>query len=170
FGSSCMETWAPSLHNDMQGTLQTLLARYPDLVPNVPPGNGPPTWAGKTVNTSAQSRHVVTVPHRDYANLAWGWCLIVALGDFDPRKGGQLVLWVLKLVINFPSGSSILIPSSLLLHSNTVIQDGEDRRSITCYSAGALHRWVDQGMQTKVKFQASMDGEKLEEFRQSELQ
>ncbi|TFY52389.1 hypothetical protein EVJ58_g10047 [Rhodofomes roseus] len=142
----------------------------PDLVPNVPPGNGPPTWAGKTVNTSAQSRPVVTVPHRVYANLAWGWCLIVALGDFDPKKGGQLVPWDLKLVINFPSGSSILIPSSLLLHSNTVIQDGEDRRSITCYSAGALHRWVDQGMQTKVKFQASMDGEKLEESRQSELQ
>ncbi|KAJ7448727.1 hypothetical protein FB451DRAFT_1187544 [Mycena latifolia] len=30
----------------------------------------------------------VTFPHIDFGNLAWGWCAITALGDFDPDRGG----------------------------------------------------------------------------------
>ncbi|KAK7057365.1 hypothetical protein R3P38DRAFT_3168888 [Favolaschia claudopus] len=44
----------------------------------------------------------VTLPHIDFRNLAWGWCAITALGDFDPDLGGHLVLWDLKLIIRFP--------------------------------------------------------------------
>ncbi|KAJ7624191.1 hypothetical protein B0H17DRAFT_1151319 [Mycena rosella] len=53
---------------------------------------------------------------------AWGWCSITALGDFDPNKGGHLILWDLRLAIRFPPGSTILIPSALLHHSNVAIQ------------------------------------------------
>ncbi|KAF8179315.1 hypothetical protein K438DRAFT_1769024 [Mycena galopus ATCC 62051] len=45
-----------------------------------------------------------TFKHRDVCNLPFGWCSVQALGKFDPRKGGHLVLWDLKLVVEFPPG------------------------------------------------------------------
>ncbi|RDB28247.1 hypothetical protein Hypma_001551 [Hypsizygus marmoreus] len=81
-------------------------------------------------------------PHTDHANLAWGWCAITALGDFDPDTGGHLILWDLGLVIQFPPGATILMPSVLLLHSNVEVKEGQTRYSFTQYSAGGLFRWV----------------------------
>lgn len=86
--------------------------------------------------------------HVDPTNLPFGWCAITALGSFDPTKGGHLVLWDLKLVIEFPPGSTILIPSASLYHSNTAIQPGEHWYLFTQYTSGGLFRWVDQGFQT----------------------
>ncbi|THU90572.1 hypothetical protein K435DRAFT_613407, partial [Dendrothele bispora CBS 962.96] len=87
-------------------------------------------------------------PHRDGANLAFGWCAITALGNFDPNKGGHLILWDLGLVIRFPPGSTILIPSALIKHSNIPIQNGETRYSFVQYSAAGLFRWVYNGFKT----------------------
>jgi hypothetical protein len=56
----------------------------------------------------------VTFDHRDSGNLAFGWCAITAFGNFDPTCGGHLVLWDMKLVIEFPPGSTILIPSAMM--------------------------------------------------------
>lgn len=84
--------------------------------------------------------------HTDDANLSWGWCAITALGRFDFHCGGHLVLWDLGLIIPFPPGATILLPSALLAHSNTLIQPGETRYSITQYSASGLFRWVENGM------------------------
>src|SRR5882762_4619472 len=50
--------------------------------------------------------------HTNPGNLPFGWCAITALGPFDPTQGGHLVLWDLQLVIEFPPGSTILIPSA----------------------------------------------------------
>jgi len=82
----------------------------------------------------------------DQGNLSFGWCSITALGQFDPCRGGHLILWDLGLVIDFPPGSTILIPSALVQHSNTVIQPGEKRYSLTHYAAGGLFRYVKNGM------------------------
>ncbi|KAJ7055502.1 hypothetical protein C8F01DRAFT_1211582 [Mycena amicta] len=82
----------------------------------------------------------VCAPHVDFGNLAWGWCAITALGRFNPNRGGHLILWDLRLVIRFPPGSTIFIPSALLLHSNSPIQAGETRSSFVQYSAGGLFR------------------------------
>ncbi len=76
--------------------------------------------------------------HTDSGNLPFGWCTITALGWFDPKRGGHLVLWDLKLIIDFPPGSTILIPSAILLHSNTAIAPGERRYSFTQYTSGGL--------------------------------
>ncbi|KAK7020036.1 hypothetical protein R3P38DRAFT_2782438 [Favolaschia claudopus] len=84
----------------------------------------------------------VTFPHIDYRNLAWGWCAITALGNFNPDLGGHLVLWDLKLIIRFPPGSTILIPSAILRHSNTKIQANETRFSFTQFTPAGLFRWV----------------------------
>ncbi|KAJ7470639.1 hypothetical protein FB451DRAFT_1037926, partial [Mycena latifolia] len=91
----------------------------------------------------------VTYPRIDFGNLAWGWCTITALGTFDPDRGGHLILWDLKLIIRFPPGSTILIPSAILRHSNTKICPGERRYSFTQFTPAGIFRWVYNGFRTE---------------------
>ena len=91
----------------------------------------------------------VCLPHKDDANIAYGLCSITSGGRFDHRTGGHLVLWEPKVIIEFPRGSTILIPSALITHSNTPIQPEETRYSVTQYCAGGLLRWVAYGFCTK---------------------
>jgi hypothetical protein len=88
-------------------------------------------FATATFNFGPQT---VTFPDLNFTNLAWGWCAITTLGDFDPNKGGHLILWDLKLIVRFPPGSTILIPSALIRHSNTSIGSHEKRFSFTQYT------------------------------------
>jgi hypothetical protein len=88
--------------------------------------------------------------HWDPLNLPFGWCAITALGEFDSTKGGHLILWDLKLAIEFPPASTILIPSATLTHSNTAVHgSNESRLSLAQYTAGGIFRWVDNGCQTE---------------------
>ncbi|KII87540.1 hypothetical protein PLICRDRAFT_69864, partial [Plicaturopsis crispa FD-325 SS-3] len=87
----------------------------------------------------------VSIDHVDSGNIANGMCPVHSLGRFDYTKGGHLILWDLKLVIEFPPGSTILLPLSTLRHGNTTIQEGEERMSFTQYCAGGLIRWVKYG-------------------------
>ncbi|KAJ7437066.1 hypothetical protein B0H11DRAFT_1754104, partial [Mycena galericulata] len=105
--------------------------------------------------------HTVTLPHVDAANLAWGWCCITALGQFNPDLGGHLILWDLHLVIRFPPGSTIIIPSALLRHSNVAIQQNETRYSFTQYTAGGLFRWVHNGNCSDKSFYLNATPEQL---------
>ncbi|KAL0061008.1 hypothetical protein AAF712_012181 [Marasmius tenuissimus] len=92
---------------------------------------------------------VRTFKHRDHLNWAFGWCAITALGKFNPNRSARLVLWELKLVIDFPSGSTVLIPSAVITHSNTRIAEGDERTSFTQYTAGAIFRWAENGGMTE---------------------
>lgn len=89
----------------------------------------------------------ISLPHRDVKNLAFGWCAIIALGAYDYTAGGHLVLWDLGLIIEFPPGATILVPSAVVCHSNTRIKDNESRYSFTMFSSGGLFRWVEQNFQ-----------------------
>jgi hypothetical protein len=89
--------------------------------------------------------NVQTFKHRDIKNCPFGWCAIQALGNFDPTKGGHLVLWEARLVVEFPPGSLILIPSATITHSNTPVTAGDSRASFTQYAPGDLFRYVDYG-------------------------
>lgn len=57
-------------------------------------------------------------------------------------------MWDLKLIIRFLPGSTIMIPSAMLRHSNTPICSGETRYSYTQYTSAHLFRWVDNGFMT----------------------
>ncbi|KAF8125064.1 hypothetical protein K438DRAFT_1445105, partial [Mycena galopus ATCC 62051] len=76
-----------------------------------------------------------TFRHRDILNLAFGWCACKLSETSTPRKG-HLVLWDLKLVVEFPAGALILLPSATIAHSNVPVQAGEERASFTQFSAG----------------------------------
>jgi hypothetical protein len=84
-------------------------------------------------------------PHCDWANFAPGECVVVSLGDFDADRGGHLALWSLGLVVHFPPGSVIFLPSALVQHSNTPIGPHERRYSFAQYMSGGLFWWVFNG-------------------------
>ena len=109
-------------------------------------------WPAATFNLGPRT---ITYAHRDSANLAFGWCAVTAFGRFNPKLGGHLILWDMKLVIEFPPGATILIPSATLKHSNTALQPGDLRKSFTQYCAGGLIRWEEQGCQTAAAFRAA---------------
>lgn len=91
---------------------------------------------------------VVTLEHVDGGNLPFGLCAIFACGSYDPTTGGHLILFDLNLAIQFPPGSTILIPSATLRHGNASIQAHETRQSFTQFCPGGLFRWVDYGFKT----------------------
>jgi cell shape-determining protein MreC len=68
-------------------------------------------------------------------------------------------------VIEFPPGSTILIPSSAVAHSNIPIQKGETRYSFTQYSPSGIFRWVDHGFQTEKQFFESLSPAEAQEER-----
>jgi hypothetical protein len=90
------------------------------------------------------------------------------LGNFDPDYGGHLILWDLGLVIRFPPGSTILIPSALIRHSNVPIRAHEQRGSFVQYTAGGLFRWVQNGFKTSEAWYSSASRMQLEECEEED--
>jgi hypothetical protein len=149
--------WAPGLHALYKRQLDTMYTALPHLKPNFRNS----VFPCATFNFGPGVR---CFKHRDIKNNAYGWCPITALGVFDHTRGGHLILWDAKLVIEFPSASCILIPSATITHSNTLIQPGETRHSFTQYASGELFHWVDNGCRT----QKTLEKEDPEKFRMLE--
>ncbi|KAJ6470097.1 hypothetical protein C8R47DRAFT_988947, partial [Mycena vitilis] len=147
FSNVLFQAYAPGLHKFYKREMRTLYANAPYLrrlfLETVS------VFAAATFNFGPNT---VTFPHVDAANLVWGWCCITAFGSFNPDLGGHLILWDLRLIIRFPPGSTIMIPSALLRHSNISIQQGEHRYSFTQFTAGGLFRWVYNGNKSDKAF------------------
>ncbi|KAJ7894659.1 hypothetical protein B0H14DRAFT_3646397 [Mycena olivaceomarginata] len=122
FTNGLFRCYAPDLHAYYSETMEKLHCWNTMLRRNFLP-----TFSVFSAATFNFGLRTVTYPHLDFATLAWGWCAITALGDFDPDKGGHIILWDLKLIIRFPPGCTIFIPSALIRHSNTSIQPHEKR-------------------------------------------
>lgn len=122
------ERYSPSLHRMLSGL-------YPATTINLGP-------------------RVITVEHFDSANFAPAWIAVTSLGNFDYKKGGHMILRSLGVVVEFPSGTTVLFPSSVLQHGNVPIQEGETRMSVTQYASGGLFRWVDYGFRDEKRFWA----------------
>lgn len=96
--------------------------------------------------------------HIDHGNSTSLNCAITPIGNHDPIKGGHLVLFSLKVYIEFPSGTCALLPSATVPHGNTPIQAGEVRFSLTQYCAGGLLRWVFYGFRTVKSLMLTISG------------
>ena len=149
---AALQLFAPRLYKFYSSTLDSVCANDPDLKRNFEKS----VFAAMTINLGPQT---VTRKHVDHFNIPFGWCVITALGDFDHTRGGHLVLWELKLIIEFPAGSTVFIPSATINHSNIAVQPHERRYSITQYTAGGLARWVACGFKTLKSL--AVDGETL---------
>ncbi|KAJ7094071.1 hypothetical protein B0H15DRAFT_776588, partial [Mycena belliarum] len=154
FASAAFQLWAPRLYEYYRSHDEALRNHLPHLHRNFPAS----IFSGAAFNFGPS---VWTFRHRDAQNVPFGWCAIQAAGPFDPTKGGHLVLWDLKLAVEFPHGALILIPSATIAHSNIPVQPGDQRISFTQYTAGGLMRYVDNGFRTE----ATLEAEDLEEFR-----
>lgn len=62
------------------------------------------------------------------------------------------MLWELGLIIEFPPGSTIFLPSAAIAHSNTPVAAHETRTSFAQFTAGGLFRWAAHGFQSDEEF------------------
>lgn len=100
-------------------------------------------FLASTLNLGPQT---VCDRHLDAKNLAYGLCLVMALGDFDYRRGGHLVLHEAKVILELRPGSAVFLPSAVISHSNIKICPGETRMSFTAYYAGSIAQFIDNGL------------------------
>ncbi|KJA21467.1 hypothetical protein HYPSUDRAFT_140647 [Hypholoma sublateritium FD-334 SS-4] len=145
FASSTFHTWAPKLHAHYADTLDALIYEHPHLQRNF--SNS--VFAAVAFNFGPRT---CSKKHRDHANLPYGWCAVTALGNYNYTRGGHLVLWELGLVLEFPPGCTILLPSAAIAHSNTPVAAHESRTSFAQFTAGGLFRWMAHGFQTDEEF------------------
>ncbi|KAG6825172.1 hypothetical protein H0H92_004467 [Tricholoma furcatifolium] len=141
FVDATFNLWAPNLYQHYSDHVNPLFEKLPYL------------WRifERCVFPTAAFNfggNVVTKAHRDCMNSAIGWCAIIALGTFNPMKSGHAVFPDIKLIVEFPPGSVIFIPSATLTHGNLPVIDGE-RMSFTLYCSGGLFRYVDNGFRTE---------------------
>ncbi len=153
--------YVPKVHELYKDNMAALLESDPSLQQNFPNN----VFSAATFNLGPQ---VATRVHLDHLNYAYGMCAVLALGKFNHKKGGHIILWDAKLVIEFPAGATILIPSAILRHSNVTIARRETRYSLTQYTAGGLFRWVRAGFRTLRSLRAAgLDLEReYEEWRE----
>lgn len=137
-----LAAYAPKLFAEYSKTFDALWEEHPGLRRNF--SNS--VYPAVAFNFGPRT---VTYMHTDTGNKANGLCAITALGTFDPKRSGHLILGKLRLVIEFPSGATALIPSATVPHGNTSIQEGDTRMSVTQYAAGGLFRWVRYGFRNE---------------------
>ncbi|KAJ2923660.1 hypothetical protein H1R20_g13435, partial [Candolleomyces eurysporus] len=130
FASYLFALWAPKVYAYYKKWLDKLFNHMPEL----PRIFGRSIWPTAAFNFSPQ-----LVCHPSARN-------------FNHTHGGHLILPNLKLLIEFPAGAIILIPSATLIHANTPVQPGERCISFTQYCAGGLFRYVDNGFRTEGEF------------------
>ncbi|KAJ7925371.1 hypothetical protein B0H13DRAFT_1551769, partial [Mycena leptocephala] len=126
FGNDLFAAFSPESFRIATALTSALFSKDSDLHQPFPGA-----WTSVTFDLSPQT---VTPPQWLCNHLHWCWMAITALGTFDPRRGGHLILWDLGRVLEFPPGCTILIPS-ILNFSIAKIQPGERRYSLTQYVA-----------------------------------
>ncbi|KAJ3566231.1 hypothetical protein NP233_g7132 [Leucocoprinus birnbaumii] len=143
FHSFLLCVWCPQMYQRFRECLSKLLTHKrlgkklksiapADVYPRVAFNFGPKAWTNR---------------HRDPKDYALSWCIVQLFGRFNPKLGGHIMFDDLQLVVEFPAGSCILIPSATFLHANLPVRvsKGEERASITQYFPGGLLRYVDHG-------------------------
>lgn len=133
--------FAPKLYQFLANKLSALFAWNRGLRHNFKSSIFPVITLNCGPNTS-------TLDHADHGNAAGMYCAITSLGLFNSKKSAHIVVERAKIAVEFPPGSTVLVPSATLPHGNTPLQPGESRMSITQYCAGGLIRWVDYGFKS----------------------
>lgn len=140
--SATFALWHPKGYKYYNDNLNKLGEIYPQLARRLFPRSIMPSAAFNLGN------QVITKKHVDCQNCPFGWCTITSLGEFNGEKGGHIVLWDLKIVVEFPAGTCVCLPSALITHSNIPISKSESRMSFTQYCSGEIFRHIENGFRT----------------------
>ncbi|KAJ7025051.1 hypothetical protein C8F04DRAFT_888207, partial [Mycena alexandri] len=128
---------APRLHCYLQTTKDSLLHHNAFLRNNFVSGAFP---ASEIFLGSSESP-----PRLDDLNMPWGWRALTALGTYNPRWSGKLILWEEKKVINFPPGATFPYPGTFIRHSFTELHAGETQYAFSQYAQAGLFCYVGNG-------------------------
>ena len=74
----CLATWMPDLHKYYTDTLEALHNHNSSLKSIFPTS----VFSATTYSLGSQT---VCFKHTNFANLAFGMCAVMALGEFDPK-------------------------------------------------------------------------------------
>lgn len=140
----------PKVKADMMKSLRAIFQKHRDL--RRPFLNS--MYPACCVNFGPQT---LCYDHRDFSNAPGVPCAITSMGNFDPMKGGHLVLYDLKVIIEFPPGSTVLLPSGAFRHGNTPVGEEETRSSFTQFCPGGLLRYAACGLRDEKELE---EGEK----------
>ncbi|KAE9395674.1 hypothetical protein BT96DRAFT_825985, partial [Gymnopus androsaceus JB14] len=105
-----------------------------------------------------------TLVHNNYWNLFCFMCAIACIGPFDHTWGGHVIAWSLGLVFEFPSGSTMYLPSACVPHSNTPIAPNERRSSLAFFLPAGLARWYHNGFRSDKDFWAQPTPQQLKQW------
>ncbi|KAK7031675.1 hypothetical protein R3P38DRAFT_2521990 [Favolaschia claudopus] len=89
------------------------------------------------------------LPHT-YDPASWG--ILTTFGNYDPSRGGHIILWDLGWVLTFAPGDSILIPPGLIRYSFVAIQPGETRYSMLQWAGSGIRRFFENGERDDTTF------------------
>ena len=126
------------MHTHYEKTMGAIEAHYPGMKAAFHP------FAAFGFNIG---RKIVTAPHKDHQNFVTGLCLVIPFDHFDHKASCRLILKEFGIEMEVGAGVPVLIPSALVTHYNTAMQDAGIRMSFTAWSAGSLFQWVDLGNQ-----------------------
>jgi hypothetical protein len=99
---------SPRLYEYCRTGLNKILGHYTPLKKNFLLSN----WAAATFNLGPKTE---CFPHEDYGNLAFRWCSATALGRFNPKKGGHIIL--LESRTGYRVSSRVFCPDTILYRS-----------------------------------------------------
>ncbi|KAH9912538.1 uncharacterized protein BXZ73DRAFT_11060, partial [Epithele typhae] len=134
----------PKAYGHLYETLDDYILQHPDACMNFP---GASIYSGMTVNLGPLT---CCSTHLDSMNYPGIPCVVTSLGRFNHQVGAQMNYPRLKMVVDFPSYSSIYMPSAGVDHGNTLLPGRytpglNERASVTQYVAGGLMRYCALG-------------------------
>ncbi|KAJ7026220.1 hypothetical protein C8F04DRAFT_894827, partial [Mycena alexandri] len=103
-------------------------------------------WAAATFVLGPRPRTTLDDEH------IMSWSALTALGTYDPRHGGHIILWDLGLLVRFPPGATILLPRALLRYSFVEIGPGETRHLLIQHTPAPVLNLTENGNRTDLEF------------------
>lgn len=108
-----------------------------------------PLW-GVWQSVAYNYKRAATLRHRDSTNTTRVPCILLVTELADLKKGGQLVLEELRLVLELAPGDIVIFPSTLITHWNLGLGEGQIRSSLAAWCSAANEMWADQDCEARV--------------------
>ncbi|KAJ7922178.1 hypothetical protein B0H13DRAFT_1603935, partial [Mycena leptocephala] len=103
-----------------------------------------------------------SAPRLQDRDVLHGWRALTALGMYNSRYGGDIILWDDGFVIRFPPGATILFPAALMRYSFVEVQAGEKQYTLSQYSPAGLYRYITNGYVNDSTFERMADKRAME--------
>ncbi|KAJ7843686.1 hypothetical protein B0H13DRAFT_1648320, partial [Mycena leptocephala] len=108
-----------------------------------------------------------SAPRLQDKDVLHGWRALTALGTYDSRYGGDIILWDDGFVLRFPPGATFLFPAALMRYSFVEVQPGEKQYTFSQYSPAGLHCYITNGYVSDSTFERTADKRAMESMHRA---